>query len=176
MKKVQNSKLKSQNHNVKLKTLVFLIFMLSVVSCQLSASYAETLSSEHLIKNAKSLDGKSITYKGEVVTAILNRVEYSWVNLNDGDNAIGVWCKSSQLAPIKFIGDYKNRGDMLEVEGKFNRACPMHGGELDIHADSVKIVNSGFSLKERISQRKLTLSTALFLITLSIVVIFRKRI
>ena len=138
--------------------------------------YAEEVSSKALIERAKELDGQSVTYKGEVVTAILNRGEYSWVNLNDGDNAIGIWCRSPQLEGVKFIGGYKNKGDILEVRGVFNRACPLHRGELDIHADAITILAKGSHVKEQLSQRKSILTAVIFLITLYIIFRFRKRL
>ena len=129
-----------------------------------------------MIENAKALDGKTVQYRGEAVTAVLNRGEYSWVNLNDGDNAIGIWCKSASLASIKFIGDYKNRGDILEAKGVFHRACPAHNGELDIHADSIKIAKPGFPVSERMLRRKLNAAIAVFLLTILLAAAFRKRI
>jgi len=151
--------------------IVFALFVLFVLNAR-----AEDLSSKALIERAKELNGQSVTYKGEVVTAILNRGEYSWVNLNDGDNAIGVWCKSQQLEGVKFIGGYKNKGDILEVKGAFNRACPLHGGELDIHADAIIIIAKGSHVKEQLSQKKSILTAVIFLITLYIIFRFRKRV
>ena len=149
-----------------------------LVGCALfvSGAYAEIVSSKDLIENANTLDGKTVRYRGEIVTAILNRGEYSWANLNDGDNAVGVWCPSSLLDAVKFIGDYKNKGDVLETEGVFHRACSAHNGELDIHADSVKIIKAGFSVSEGVDSRKLNISAAIFLLTILLVAIFRKRI
>ena len=138
--------------------------------------YADTVSSSDLIERAKELDGKTITYKGEAVTAILNRGEYSWLNLNDGVNAIGVWPQTADLEAVRFIGDYKHKGDVLEVEGVFNRACPMHGGELDIHANVIRVTEKGYALMERMDNVKIILSAILFSAVLAIVIIFRKRI
>lgn len=151
-----------------------IIFILTAYCLQLTAS-AETLSSNDLIGRAKELDSKIVTYKGEIVTDILERGEHSWLNLNDGYNAVGVWCKTPDLKSLKFVGDYKNKGDILEVEGIFNRACPIHGGELDIHATHIKLVQSGFSKAENINRKRVDISVALFLITLSILIVFRKR-
>ncbi|MBI4974307.1 MAG: DNA-binding protein, partial [Candidatus Omnitrophica bacterium] len=89
----------------KLKTLLVSVFI--AYSLQLTVCYADSVLSNKLIEKARGLDGTKVTYKGEVVTAILNRGEYSWVNLNDGDNAIGIWCKTASLGMVKFIGDYK---------------------------------------------------------------------
>jgi hypothetical protein len=150
--------------------------MLLSLSSQLSDAYAQAVSSKYLIENAKSLDGKTMRYKGEAVTAVLNRGEYSWVNLNDGDNAIGVWCRSSSLSSVRFVGDYRNKGDKLEVEGVFHRACPEHKGELDIHAANVKIAETGFRIYESVDIGRLYISFAVFLSIILLVIIFRKRV
>ncbi|MDP3790109.1 MAG: DNA-binding protein, partial [Candidatus Omnitrophota bacterium] len=149
-----------------LTMLFFTIYCLLFTVC---SSYADAISSNELIEKAREFDGKTITYKGEAVTAILNRGEYSWANLNDGYNAVGVWCKTATLNSVKFAGSYKYKGDILEVVGIFNRACHIHGGELDIHARDVNIVRSGYSIKDQIDIKRIYISIALFLTTLSII-------
>jgi len=96
--------------------------------------------------------------------------------LNDGDNAVGIWCRSSSLSSVRFIGDYRNRGDILEVEGVFHRACPEHKGELDIHAASANIAETGFTVYERVGISRLYISAGVFLLIILLVAIFRKRI
>ncbi len=152
------------------------VMMLTIYNLQLTAVYADSVSSKELIENAKAIDYKIVTYRGELITAIMGRGEHSWINLNDGDNAIGVWCKSAAVKPVKFIGDYKNRGDTLEVEGVFHRACSEHGGELDIHADRVRIVKAGYIMEERIKPKRVNASMALFVFILLAVAMWRKRI
>jgi hypothetical protein len=149
---------------------------LAALSVWTTAVFGAVYSSKALIDNAKVLDGKKVVYRGEAVTAIMKRGEYAWININDGDNAIGVWCKGYMLLPVQHLGGYKFRGDMLEVEGVFSRACPEHGGELDIHADKVKIISMGFAVNERASPPKLALTVLLLLATIAATVIFRKRI
>jgi hypothetical protein len=139
-------------------------------------AHAASYSSKALIENARLLDGKKVTYRGEAVTAVMKRGEYAWVNVNDGDNAIGIWCKVSMLEPLRFLGDYKHNGDILEAEGMFNRACPMHGGELDIHANKIKFLKTGFPTKEKVDLGKTGLAAFLFLLVLAATVVFRKRI
>jgi hypothetical protein len=133
-------------------------------------------SSNELIEKSKELNGRKLNYKGELIAAVLNRGEYSWINLNDGSNAIGVWCKSSMLNGVKFAGNYNARGDVLEVNGVFNRACSAHNGELDIHADTVKIVRRGYFVPRAVDATKVNSSMAIFLLIILIVTIFRKRI
>jgi len=152
------------------------ILIVSMLTFAPSGFCADLISSTDLIENAKLLDGKTIKYKGETVTAILNRGDNSWINLNDGSNAIGVWCASGYLRSIKHLGGYKVQGDMLEVEGVFHRACSMHGGELDIHADKVIIVKRGFVTPEKTDWAKVRLSIFLFFITMVMVAVFRKRL
>lgn len=151
--------------------VVCVLFSIFAGSC-----YAATWSSNELIEKSKELNGRNLNYKGELVTTILDRGEYSWINLNDGSNAIGVWCKSSLLGGVKFAGDYKNRGDVIEVNGTFNRACSVHTGELDIHADAVKIVKRGHPFIREIDLNRLNSAVVLFAVTILAVVIFRKRL
>lgn len=138
--------------------------------------HAATYSSKALIENAKLLDGKRVTYRGEAVTAIMKRGEFAWVNINDGDNAIGVWSPYGALRGVVSLGGYKRVGDALEVEGIFNRACNMHGGELDIHADKVKILKAGFAVRESVQGWKLGAAAFLFIMVLIVAIAFRRRI
>ena len=150
---------------------VVLLMILFAADC-----YAAVWSSNELIEKSKELDGRKLSYRGELVTTILGRGEYSWMNLNDGSNAIGVWCKSSLLGGVKFAGDYKNRGDIIEVTGTFNRACSAHNGELDIHADIVRIVKSGYPVDRVIDTKSVKSSIILFTILFFIAIIFKKRL
>jgi aspartyl/asparaginyl-tRNA synthetase len=157
---------------VRISFVIVILLPIFAANCHAAAVW----SSNELIEKARELDGRELSYSGELVTAILNRADYAFINLNDGSNAIGVWCKSSALNSVKFAGSYKRKGDILEVRGEFHRACPYHNGELDIHADEIKIVKSGYSLEEHIDQRKIKSSIGIFIIILLTVIIFRKRL
>jgi hypothetical protein len=106
------------------------IFAASFLVCFFVAAYsfAETLSSAELIENSKKYDGKTVTYIGEVIGDIMRRGNFSWVNISDGENAIGVWMSADMAKTIKFTGNYKSKGDKLKVTGIFNRACIQHEG------------------------------------------------
>jgi hypothetical protein len=133
-------------------------------------------SSSELIEKARELNGRKLNYSGELITAILNRGEYSWINLNDSSNAIGVWCKSSLLTGVKFAGDYKKHGDTIEVNGVFNRACSMHNGELDIHANTVKVVKNGHFVERAIDTKSIKSAIILFAVLCFTVIVFKKRL
>ncbi|MDD5129992.1 MAG: DNA-binding protein [Candidatus Omnitrophica bacterium] len=156
--------------------LIAIILFLSLINFQ-AIVFAQSLSSRELISNAKQYDGKLITYSGEVVGEVMSRGEFSWVTINDGENALGVWVKSVLAKEIKFAGNYKERGDNLEITGIFNRACANHGGDLDIHAQSLRKVSDGGVIQEKLNFDKvrlgLILSGALFLIW--ILILFKRK-
>jgi len=124
----------------------------------ISNSYAQVISSSELINNAREYDGKTVFYRGEAIGEVMARGEYAWVNLNDGENAVGIWANKNLTKNISFMGGYRVKGDILEAEGIFHRACAVHGGDLDIHAQSLRLVKAGNKSKEKYSPRKLKIS------------------
>lgn len=136
--------------------LMFMI-ILSAVSCQLSAVYAQPISGTELINNAKDYDGKAVVFEGEAIGEVMLRGGYAWVNLNDGSSAIGIWMPKEMADTIKYTGSYQYRGDWVEVAGVFNRACPEHGGDLDIHAQGISKTLPGRQLKKRININKVNM-------------------
>jgi hypothetical protein len=123
--------------------------------------FAQTISSTNLINNAKDFDGQVVVYRGEVIGEVMSRGEYAWVNLNDGKNALGIWIKKDLVAPIANAGSYKVIGDTVEVSGVFHRSCLVHGGDLDIHAESLRLVENGRRVRQHLSSRRLKLAFGL---------------
>jgi len=115
---------------------------------------AQTTASQELIRNAAFYDGKTVIYEGEVIGDIMKRGAESWINVHDGVNAIGVLIGSDDASRITHVGGYQTKGDWIEVSGTFNKACPHHGGDLDIHASSVRIVTVGTLRREAVSPEK----------------------
>ncbi|AEE97989.1 hypothetical protein [Mahella australiensis] len=120
------------------------------------------VSSNDLIDKAKEYDGMEVVYAGEVIGDILDRGDYVWINVFDGDNAIGIWAESDEVKGVKFIGRYDARGDIVKVTGVFHRACEEHGGDFDIHAQNVEIVAQGHPVAHAIDRRKVILAMVLF--------------
>lgn len=157
--------------------LPLLILLLTLVAYPMTPVFAKSMSSNEFIKNTKEYDGKSVTYTGEVVGEVMLRGEFAWVNINDGDNALGVWMGASLAKEIKFAGNYKNRGDNLEITGIFHGACLEHGGDLDIHAQVVRKLGNGRIISQRLNSDKKNLSLILFgaLLLIWILTLFRHR-
>lgn len=143
-----------------LKSLIIFCFIYFIVN----SCYAQSLSSRELIENAKAYDGQGIVFEGEVIGDIMCRGQYCWVNLKDGAAAIGVWLPAEYAKIIKYKGSYKQRGDWLRVSGVFNRACPEHAGQLDIHAKEIEKIKEGEMLPQELSLKRRNLALILLVI------------
>lgn len=154
--------MKTQINPDKIRHRLIQIIVLSVIYFLLPTfSLAQTVSSRELIENAKHYDKKEIAYEGEAIGDIMRRKNFCWINVNDGKTTIGVWLPKEEASKIEYTGSYRFKGDWLRTRGIFNRSCPEHGGDLDIHAISLERIESGREIKERLSSDKLNLSIKL---------------
>lgn len=126
----------------------------------------ETTDINTLIENAKELDGKEVTVQGEAIGERMDRGDFTWININDGTNAIGIWLSKSDADKILNYGNYKYKGDTVKITGIFNRACTEHGGEADVHNNSIEIVKLGYQVTEQISSVKIITAIVLAIIAL----------
>jgi hypothetical protein len=154
------------------KISIFLIFGFMICSFRLFC-YAQNVSSTELINNAKQHDAKTVVYSGEVIGDIMQRREFAWVNANDGVNAIGIWAPKDLVKDIVYTGNYKSHGDIIEAEGIFHRACPEHGGDLDIHAVSIRKIKDGYSVAEKINPAKRNLAVGLLGVLCLVLILIR---
>jgi hypothetical protein len=116
---------------------------------------AETrVSINELIEKAKEYDGKTVTIQGETIGESMNRGDFTWINVNDTTNAIGIWLSKSDASKVTYYGNYHNTGDMVEITAVFHRACREHGGEADLHGSTINIVKEGHKAGEVISPIK----------------------
>jgi hypothetical protein len=141
-------------------------FLFAAILLTLMAPLASSESGQALIENAGGFDGKTVTFRGEAI-GVMTRGDFAWVNILDGDYAIGVWCRADNAKKVSFIGDYGHVGDIVQVTGTFHMACTEHGGDLDIHADNFTIVATG-----REVDRSANLPLAALSVVLVVVAIF----
>ena len=156
-----------------IKTLVILFII--GVSFPATAKAETVTKINDLIENAKTLDGQKLVIEGEAIGEQMNRGAYSWVNINDGSNAIGVCLNKADADKIKLYGNYKNIGDTVQVHGVFYRACKEHGGEADFHAISIDVVQDGHPVNNPLSIPKILAAIILSVIALLLFIIFHKR-
>jgi hypothetical protein len=120
------------------------------------------LSSNDLIDNAKEYDGREIVYIGEAIGDVMIRADHAWVNVNDGSNALGIWAEAGETNDIGILGSYTKKGATIQVTGEFHRACPEHGGDMDIHASNIGILKDGYEIRHETNTVKMTAAFVLF--------------
>jgi len=136
---------------------ILFFLALYVILCTPYPAFSQSISSAELINNVKQYDGKLVVYEGEVIGDVMLRGEYAWINVNDGKNAIGIWIKKELIKDVIYTGSYKEKGDLVEITGKFNRSCVEHGGDLDIHAQSITKISSGNKTPHLVNKEEMNL-------------------
>jgi len=123
-----------------------------------------------LIENADVYNNKKVSIEAEVIGDIMNRGEYSWVNLLDQSGSIGVWMTSEMAKEIVFTGKYNVKGDYVRIEGIYQDECLQHGGEADIHCSQLIILENGKKIPEKVTMNKgvatITLGTIAILLSI----------
>jgi hypothetical protein len=129
-------------------------------------------SSGELVERPGMFDGMVVTFSGEAIGEAMVRGHWAWIHLNDDaymernieegaplgglNTGMPVWVPAVEAAEIGVYGDYRHEGDIVQVRGVFNSACPEHGGDMDIHAVHVDIVRAGREVEDPVSGTKLT--------------------
>lgn len=160
------------------KILIFLAISAIGGSACGGSCWAKPASSTELIERAKEYNNQVVEFEGEVVGDVMVRGDFAWVNLNDGQNAIGIWAQKDLICNIvNRKGDYNCKGDTLRVSGTFHRACAQHGGDLDIHMISGSRVKEGYLTEHYLSAAKVKVAFgfALAALALAILVVLRSR-
>jgi hypothetical protein len=137
-----------------------------------------------LVEDAADWEGHTVRFVGEAIGEAMRRGDHAWIHLNDdayglagpGDevtraganSGIGVWVTAEQAGAIARFGDYRRHGDLVEVTGVFHAACPQHGGDLDIHAASLRIVRPGYPTTHPLQARRMIAAGILAVMTLGL--------
>jgi hypothetical protein len=132
-------------------------------------------SSTEIIEQAKDLNGKTIVYQGEIIGDIMQRDDHLWINVSDGINAIGVWLTVAQASGLSMAGRYGTRGDIVEITGLFSHACPEHGGDYDIHAQSVQKIKAGYPIEHPVNPWIVLSSLSLLIAAVIVLLIYRQQ-
>ncbi len=97
----------------------------------------------------RALDGGIVRVQGEAVGDKLDAGDGGvWVNiLGSSGTSMGVYMSVEQAEAISRLGDYNNSGTVVSVTGVYSVACHEHQGELDLHAQSVEVVDAGGAIE-----------------------------
>jgi hypothetical protein len=153
----------------KIAKLVFLLALLG------SAGWSDPVSSRQLIGHSRDFDGKPVEFKGELIGEPMRRGDHLWLNVSDGDSAIGVWVLRSVVPAVRYFGVYSVRGDTVLVYGLFHRNCPEHGGDMDIHAESITIVAPGETVSHLLKPAAMAWASGLCALALIAFLFWRRR-
>ncbi|HWQ21583.1 MAG TPA: hypothetical protein VN478_02500 [Clostridia bacterium] len=139
--------------------VALMVIALTVLNTSPVAANAEqppVLSTNDLVENSYKWDGKTVSFKGEVLQDLMVRADGTWMNLSDGNNvAMGVFVPKSVMTPvISHTEGYRTIGDVVLITGVFHRVCTEHEGETDIHATSVTVVTPGAARANPIHQSR----------------------
>lgn len=89
-------------------------------------------------------DGALVVFEGEAIGEAINEsADGVWVNVLAEGAAIGVVVSREQAERIGSFGEYRRVGDAVRVTGRFERACDEHGGDRDVHAETLEVTREG---------------------------------
>jgi hypothetical protein len=135
-----------------------ILFLLSAYPV---VAFEEEVGSNQMINQANAYDKQYIVYSGEVIGDILSVGDHVWLNVSDGNNAIGIWTPSGLASDILVAGRYNQHGDSIRASGTFYRACPEHGGDMDLHADTITLIAQGHPVSHDVPAWKVWLAVFL---------------
>ncbi|MBN2847284.1 MAG: hypothetical protein JXP72_02405 [Coriobacteriia bacterium] len=130
-----------------MRALARIVFALAVVCALPARAFAVTpsgLTGADLVTAGSGLEGAEVTFEGEVVSEALSGGEgHVWINVLSGGVAIGVWVPAEMAEDLTSFGRWSHDGDIVRVTGNLNEACDTHGGDLDVHATALVVVDQG---------------------------------
>ena len=117
---------------------------LGFLPSDVSPADAVSVSIARLASADESLDGKLVTFRGEVVGEPVNVTGGKWVQLQSADDSYILVAMTDELASaIENVGSYQTRGTTLQVTGIFRLADPDRMGDMDVTAYQVRVVDPG---------------------------------
>lgn len=128
-----------------------------------------------IVEKASSYDGTIVAIEGEIVGDVMARGDHSWINILDSGTAVGIWADNDRLPEIAYLGNYDAIGDRVYITGIMHRACPEHGGDLDIHAETIVLVKKGIPISHPLDLTRLCAAIAFSLSGILLAVLWRKR-
>ncbi len=140
---------------IRLGALLLVLTLLGGATQAFAEGPGEAPGSAQLVERPKEFDGRSIVFTGEVIGEAMLRGDHAWIHVNDDayylknveegaplggyNSGMAVFVPAALVEDIGHYGDYKHEGDVVTVTGVFNAACPEHGGDMDIHAEELRI-------------------------------------
>lgn len=138
------------NLKYKLLPIWFLLFLLifspiSIIKAESAfQNKLENMTVFQLLEKQTELDGKEISFDGEVIGQPIFDKNGVFINLMDHEfNALGVYLDKSMLTTINHYGRDGQKGDYVRVTGIFHKVCLQHGGDTDLHVTKLSMIKPG---------------------------------
>lgn len=153
----------------------------------------EPVSSNELYDCPDTWDGRQVRYVGEVVGAVLDRGEESWLQLNDdvyaqttgplpthrdfrgGNAGVGARVPSAATDAISHVGGPGRRGDLVEVVATFRRVDGVTGEVAVLEVRELEVVRSGTPVAQPAVPARPWVASAAAVLALAVVAAGRGR-
>lgn len=152
-----------KRHKLFTFILSFLFFSLVAAFC----ARAETTPIQKILDEPERFESKTVGVKGEVIGEPLYAKEGSWVNILSEGSHMAVVVPQAYLDKIEYWGGYRQSGDIVVVEGKFFKECPLHH-ETHMHAYTLEVIARGLPREDAVPTFKVQMAVILFIICLTI--------
>jgi hypothetical protein len=153
-------------HRLKKGILILSALFILYYSLGYSITLPELLSE-------KGYDQQIIEVSGEIIGPPIKKNNGWFVNVDIGEGVIGVFTK--KLPKLKHYGSYKEKGDVVRVQGIFYNTCKEHRGETDIHSQTIKVIKSGETIPHPIKKDKAMAAILLSLLAMLLVLFYRQK-
>ncbi len=176
-------------------TIVLLALVLVGTGCAATSApdaSPNTPSSVELVERPQRYDDVTITFEGEAIGEAMVRGEHAWIHVNDDayhlrnteegaplggyNSGMAIWVTVRDAERIRTFGDYGHEGDIVRVEGVFHAVCGEHGGDMDIHANSLEVVRRGHRVVDTVKPAKVVWAAVLSVIAGALYVISRNQL
>lgn len=141
--------------------VAMLVLTLAALPARGLAAEPSRTDAAELTSAASGLDGTTVRIEGEVVSEALSGGEdHVWLNVLSAGTAVGAWMPVELALEVETFGDWGHTGDIVAVTGTFNEACDLHGGDLDIHATDLAVLERGSERPHPVQYWKLGVGVA----------------
>ena len=121
----------------------YIILAIATSPAALEQGGTETVKVARLIEESVEADGKRVAIVGELIGDFMPRGDYGWLSVSEESTAVSVWTEKEKVPADTMLGAYGVEGDRVRVTGIMYRACAEHGGDLDIHAETIILIQRG---------------------------------
>jgi hypothetical protein len=163
---------------MRFKKIIIVFILLLMPAVGVSAQQSAKIDADipvvmirDLVLHSAMYEGRTVILRGEVIGDIMPRGKFAWINIQGQYNEIGVWIPLELTKGITYKGNYRFKGDRVEVSGIFKHADEEFGGEFCLRATDLKIIQLGFPSPHQQSPTKKYIVWSLFWFTLSLLVI-----